>query len=286
MGDMQRRLVFVLAVIGCSYDAKGQGSGTGLELDSGSSGSEVGGTTVGPGGSSSTTVVAASSESSGGLESTTTGTPPEPDTGSTTEVAPPLPMARSCKEVLSLDSSAMTGVYEILDEGEGVAVEVHCDMQIDGGGWTLVARTAPGPEVPFGWSVQRGTLGDEDEPYSLGALQLGLPFNEVLVTRREGFAVPVENAYRIAVPSGFLEDYRDMAYESEGSATVIGDCAPGDGPSMLFWLGYTESDQRYFFRDFPGPDPWGLWSDGFRTYYDNCSQGGDLDEEQGAVFVR
>ena len=281
----------MLAVIGCAYDAKGEGPGAGQGSGSGSGSSEDGGTTVVPGDGSSTTAVAeggGSSESSesSGSSGSTTGMPPELDTGSTTEQPPPLPTARSCREVLARDPSAPTGVHEILNEDDGTAMEVHCEMVLDGGGWTLVARSAPGPDGPFGWGVQRGTLGDEEEPYSLGVLDLGLEFTEVLVAQRSGFAEPVENAYRIAVPAGFLDDYREEAYQSSGAVTVLGGCAPGSGPTMLRWLGYTEEEDRYFFRDFEGGHPYGLWPNGFRLFYDSCSAGGGLNDEQGALFVR
>jgi hypothetical protein len=253
---------------------------------------DVGTTTSG--GSSSTGVAPSDGTSSEGMAvdattSDTTGggtTTDDASSSSETTEGPAPPTARSCVEILELDPSVPTGVHEILNELDGTVIDVYCEMDLDGGGWTLVARTAPGAEGPFGWGVERGMLGDEAEPYSLGALDLGLQFTEILVTQRSGFAMPVENAYRIEVPSGFLEDYRDAAYNSVGATTVLGDCAPSFGPDILRWLGYTEDEEKYFIRDFSGNHPYGLWPNGLRLFYDNCDQGGNLNDEQGALFVR
>lgn len=45
--------------------------------------------------------------------------------------------AQSCNDVLSQDASAASGVYYIDPSGLGVNA-VYCDMDLDGGGWTLV----------------------------------------------------------------------------------------------------------------------------------------------------
>lgn len=228
---------------------------------------------------SSEGTAAASTTSDGG--GTTTG-----DATAFETTGEPVPTAHSCAEVHAMDPSASSGVYAIVLARDGITVDVHCEMDVHGGGWTLVARSAPRSEVPFGWGVEQGTLGDEDVPYSLGVANRGLPFTEILITRISGFAMPTENAYVVDVPAGFLEDYRDAAYECDGALTVLGDCAPVSGPAFLRWFGYTDSVDRYFFRDFASNDPWGLFPDGFRTFYDDCNQGGNLNGQQGALFVR
>jgi hypothetical protein len=160
-------------------------------------------------------------------------------------------------------------------------------MELDDGGWTLVGRSGPEPIAPFGWGVQWGALGDENGPYSLDAMDVALPFTEILLTRRTGFATPSDNAYVIDVPPGFLEDYRTSAYEHAGARTVLGGCDPGSGgPRMLRWVGHTDDEERFFFRDLSENDSYGLFSYELRTLYDDCWQGGDLNGEQGAVFVR
>jgi hypothetical protein len=290
MNGVRWLVVLVLAGVGCAYDATGQGTGSGSGSGSGE-GSATGGsgTSTGDAGSTGeaeglgTTVGLDGSSSSGSGAGSASTTVSETDTGSTGE---PPPTSRSCAEILEMDPSAATGMHSISSERHDAVVEVWCEMELDGGGWTLVARSDSGPEVPFGWGVSHGTVGDDSEPYSLGAMGLGLPFTEVLIGRRMGFATVVANAYVVEVPVGFVEEHREQAYEAEGARTVAGGCNPGGGPEMLRRLGYTDDEDKYFFRDLSGNDAWGLFSNGLRVYYDDCYRGGNLDDEHGVLFVR
>jgi hypothetical protein len=185
-----------------------------------------------------------------------------------------------------MDASAPTGIHSILRTSDDVAVDVWCDMTVDGGGWTLVGRSAPGPEEPFGWGVSTGMLGEERDPYSLDAIDVQLPFTEILVGQRMGFATLVEDAYAVEVLPGFLDDHDNTSYQHEGARTVIGGCEPSDGPDMLRWVGYTEDEDKFYFRDVSGDDVYGLFSNRLHTLYDDCNRGGNLNDQQGALFVR
>lgn len=272
--------------MGCTLDASGAGTSAtaGVASDSGSAGSTAAvdtGTTVAGADETTTAVVGDESSASG-----STTQPPEPPGDSSSGTTGEPPPAASCAEILAANPSAPTGTHTIVRARDGAPIEVHCEMTLDGGGWTLVARSAPGNEEMFGWGVATGALGNEGVAYSLDARDVGLPFTEILLAQREGFAMPVENAYVVEVPEGFLEGYAGMAYEQPGARTVLGSCEPPDGPEMLSWVGHTNDARRLFFRDAPDALPYGLQSNGLRTAYANCDQGGDLDQQQGAVFVR
>jgi hypothetical protein len=284
-GAVRRLLVlvpFVPFVLGCAYDAKGQG------VEGSSSGPGDDDTTsIGAGTAStsgSTASLDGSSTSTGNDGSTGSSSGSEPETGSSG--GPPLPMLGSCKEILEYAPDAPSGPYVIVRARDGAYFEVYCDMELDGGGWTLVGRSEDGAEVPFGWGVPQGVFGDDRAAYSLDVVALGLTFGEILIARRTGFATPVDNAYVVTVLPGFLGDYANDDYEHPGVRTVLGNCEPNPAVTMLRRVGYTANDRNFFLRDQPQNHPYGLFSNGFRMWYNDCSLGGDLNDEQGAVFVR
>ncbi|MEC7985385.1 MAG: MopE-related protein [Myxococcota bacterium] len=55
----------------------------------------------------------------------------------TTEIGTALCPATNCNEILNLGLSSSSGVYTIDPDGDGSGVETYCDMDTDGGGWTL-----------------------------------------------------------------------------------------------------------------------------------------------------
>lgn len=204
---------------------------------------------------------------------------PEPDlsddASDTSDASDPLPEA--CRDLMGSDNP--TGQYT-LETPEGT-VEVHCDMNIDNGGWTLVARSVAGGDSPqFGWRVEAGSLDDLTSPYAAGLTHLEI--SEILVATHEGDLTPGARAYRL---SGFGDLFEDCS--SNACATnldvVEGPCTE---TVMLNFTGLAQESSRFFFRDLEesvGSN--GLFPDGFSLFYDDC-QAGDLHEQQGLIFVR
>jgi hypothetical protein len=111
-----------LAVGGCTNDFDGL-------LTPGSSSASAPGAA---GGGAATTTSTASSASGG---TTSSGASSSASTGGAGGAAA---LPASCNDIKSADPSATDGDFSIDPDGEGVgaAFVVHCDMTIDGGGWT------------------------------------------------------------------------------------------------------------------------------------------------------
>ncbi|MCH9682405.1 MAG: hypothetical protein K0V04_13290 [Deltaproteobacteria bacterium] len=65
-------------------------------------------------------------------------------------------VARSCAHILSVEPKAASATYRIAPDGR--MLDTWCDMETEGGGWTLMAKVNPttahqaGPGEPEGWT--------------------------------------------------------------------------------------------------------------------------------------
>jgi hypothetical protein len=144
----------MIASLACGFDSKGTGKIDGDGETGGTAGStgSTGPSTTQSSGTSS----AATTDASTG-PSATTDDPSGSGSGDGTTGAVDLP--QSCDDVLVDQPGARSGVFEIDPDGSGTGVEVYCDMDTDGGGWTRFWWWTPGDwpdavtdvlESPFG----------------------------------------------------------------------------------------------------------------------------------------
>lgn len=210
------------------------------------------------------------------------------DGGSSTGGGPEVPA--DCKSLLAAQPDTPSGEYVLNVGGDPAAATftAYCDMDTDGGGWTLVGRSAAGSypsDFEFGWDTPTGTVADERMPYALGAKGAGLRFEEIAVGTHVGGNAWGDNVYVLAVPLDFLIIYEKAPYEVVPQ-TLVGTCAPAGGPTELRWVGWTD-----FPTLFPiGPDPDetfdGLEPASFDANVADCDAGGLLHMQQAMVMVR
>lgn len=198
----------------------------------------------------------------------------------------------SCAAILAAKPGAASGIYTL--DPSGSPFRAYCDMTMDQGGWTLVARSVASSSANvFGWKKPTGSVDDDSQPYSLDATQLA-PFDRLLFGARndgKGWSAPV---YRRSVPKDFLAVYGSTWTSEEAPAGVTSTC-PGSGPrpTMLQLAGKTDVADHYLFGDQPVDDVpnFGLFPDGWDTngLFDvplKCGYSGLLTGLQGMIFVR
>lgn len=186
-------------------------------------------------------------------------------------------------------AAATTTGYYWVNMGAGTE-RVYCDMATNGGGWTLVARSAgtnpeysgctvsAGANTPFGWTVARGTPDNTLSPYSMNVFSRNLAFTEVLFGGSSGTSNAWgAHVYQQWVPANFKTNW--------STTDAIVNVTSSFG--MASRMGHTSDTTQYFFRDMTDGDRgpslgFGLHADGWLTCYGNGPQDA-ADQGAGAV---
>jgi len=145
-----------------------------------------------------------------------------------------------CHDIYKVNNRAASGVYTIYPVDDDTAVKVYCDMDTDGGKWTVFQRRMDG-SVSFyrPWDVYKRGFGNADGEYWLGLENL----YHMTAWRRYELRVDMEDfsggrAY--ALYSWFYIDSEEYGYMLHVDRFQDG----GAGDSL-----YTHNGQRFSTHD-------------------------------------
>lgn len=191
--------------------------------------------------------------------------------------------APNALHIKNLTGTTTDGVYWI--KPGSTAFQVYCDMNTDGGGWMLIARSHPsvGPSSGWGWKgTNYGTVTDYSQAYQLSWWNnfhaAGSTFTSFLFGNRaninnSAWGYFVYKRYNIdyATFSGSdTQQYYDYATVKSDTSVYGADWPPGMQTAIGYWDSGTNNN-FYYLRDCCGFSSYG----GYPTYFQTTYCGND-----------
>lgn len=128
-----------------------------------------------------------------------------------------LPVNASCSRIKET-TSTNNGIYTINPKWSW-NIEVYCEMWIDNGGWTLIARTSTGAVGWFGWLISSWDVADNSSFYSLWDASINLWFDEIMLTTYSS-EKNIDRAIKVTVDKSYVTNPINHSYKRLSS-----DCA-------------------------------------------------------------
>lgn len=280
-----------------AFDPAGEGSSGGT-TGAPTTGASTSGTSTSTATADATTTDATTTDATSTSSDVSTGAPDTTgSTGAALDLGGPVYPHYSVSSCLELqevleddEETAVSGYYNLDVMGApGTTVDVYCDMDIAGGGWTLVGRSAGDAQLGgFGWLSGRGAVDDDGQPYSLDLGAHPIAFTQILLGDYAAGKAWGERAYLFQVGQGYVQNNMDSLQKLGPPQAILGDCVP-----WATWMfqhgGYTSADQAFFFRDLDDIDMayFGLLANGFYLHtYMTCEWTGGLNHKHGMLMVR
>lgn len=193
------------------------------------------------------------------------------------EMLPP----KNCEEINT--RNLPTGNHDI--EIGGQMKRVHCNNDVDGGGWMLIARSVSGGTGPFGWTQESGDVENDNVVFSLGSTTI--PFTQVLATNYTNGKAPGDRQYIVTLPNNFLIDCSAASCQTTVSSptNTCADNINGNDIFMFDYVGWISTNDFFWFREIVEDAGTGFHPDGWRLFFDNC-RAGEIHTQQGLLFVR
>lgn len=164
-----------------------------------------------------------------------------------------LTVPRSCNELLSRNNALrnQNGIYNITPSGSpsDPTIQVYCDMTADGGGWTMIARSASGAttSATFGWKYGTGSATDDAVPYSLNLSKNKISFSETMLASYTSGKI-IQYAYKQQFSLSNMESNQTSAFNLVETPTPIVGTGNTNFRSAIY-AGHTNLQNLFFFND-------------------------------------
>lgn len=125
-----------------------------------------------------------------------------------------------CSKLQELLWWITTGIYKI-NPSWVKAINTYCNMDIDGGWWTLVWRSTLWGGSDFGWLSTHGNVFNDDESYAMGSDVKDIRFKEILLTTYTS-GKNISSAVKLTIDDIFFNS--NIAVADDTTTWVVTNC--------------------------------------------------------------